>query len=375
MFYGKPRWNESVRDHALRRGGEVVRGPAEFSMDLCGGCHGGCLHCFNRSGRRRPGQPADLSDDEVRGLADQVVEMAPRALCLCGGEPLLRADLALELLARFSAAGISASMVTTGRQITPDLARALGATGVASVQVSLDGATAESHDRLRQRKGDFDHSVAALERLAHAGVSTSVSFCPTRFSADEFGGAVELARALGASDLRAQPLMPLGEALFHWEELRPTNEQYQRLVDTYRDLVPTFDNSFHVEWGDPVDHLIRFGQFYGSICHAYHITAGGLITPSVYLPVFVGDVRRHTLAEYWRAGLCRVWDLRLVRELAFRVRSVADMALLRPIPFVDRPFLLDLAEMSQAEVERLTDGALGLVRATERLRDERGAAA
>lgn len=55
------------------------------------------------------------------------------------------------------------------------------------------------------------------------------------------------------------------------------------------------------------------------------VRANGDITVSPYIPLVVGNVRRHSIEEYWNAGLSGAWDTPVVRELASRIYSISTM--------------------------------------------------
>jgi MoaA/NifB/PqqE/SkfB family radical SAM enzyme len=363
MLLGPPRWNESQRDNTLRRTSEILRGPTDWSLDLTNRCVGRCLHCFNRSTTLPRNE---MDDDQILKLVDELIGIQPMGLCLCGGEPLLRLDLACQVMERLSDAGTKVNMVTTGLTLTQEVAKRLKESGINSVQVSLDGATAESHEHLRRLPGGFAGAIRALQCLADAGVETGIAFSPTRFNIGELERVVELASELGAQEVRMQPLMPMGEGLLNWHEIAPTAAQYDALIAWYRQVC--LQTRPRLSWGDPVDHMIRFGQFNDEgVCHNVAISSDGYLTPSPYLPLFVGRVGRHSLSDYWHAGLARIWDLRLVRELAFRVRSVEDLGRLSPIPFLEPPILIDLIDDPPARIEHVTELVLRLNRSVDTL--------
>jgi MoaA/NifB/PqqE/SkfB family radical SAM enzyme len=83
-----------------------------------------------------------------------------------GGEPMLREDLP-ELLATASRLGLHAHLNTDGFRVA-EQAPALLATGLRSVNVSLDGADAATHDAARGRAGAFRGAVDALAALRRA---------------------------------------------------------------------------------------------------------------------------------------------------------------------------------------------------------------
>jgi uncharacterized protein len=88
-------------------------------------------------------------------------------LLLFGGEPLLNPKGCLELLERTDEIGrTSASVVTNGVLLTPDLAARLNAAGLGSAQVTLDGSR-EDHDKIRVKRSGaatFDTIVRNVAR-------------------------------------------------------------------------------------------------------------------------------------------------------------------------------------------------------------------
>lgn len=351
----KQQWFELGREFSLRRDATLMRGPIEWSWDVTNRCLGHCLHCLNRSGVL---PREELSDAEMLDVAQQIAAQKPLALCVCGGEPLLRLEPVIEVAETLTAAKTAVSMVTNGYLVTEEVARRLHAAGVRLVQVSVDGATAETHERLRRLPGSFDRAWQAIELLHDAGLEVGVSFAPTTFNVGEWRQVYDRCREHGVSDLRLQPLMPLGQCHLAYDEITPTQEQYRRLIEEVQAVAWADPTGMRLEWGDPVDHLIRFGQFFTMVSHMLHITSDGSLLLSVYLPILLGNLRRHTIEDYWQAGLGSAWQLRLVREMAYRVRSNRDFAAIRPHPFFDAPIDLDLLDHSREEIERLTDTVL-----------------
>jgi Fe-coproporphyrin III synthase len=351
----KQRWFELPREFNLRRDAALMRGPIDWSWDVTNQCVSTCLHCFNRSGVL---SRDELADDAACDLMRQIAELEPLAICLCGGEPLLRSELVLEATRILATTRAAISMVTNGYLLTADLAARLRGAGMRLVQVSVDGATAASHERLRQLPGAFERAWAAIGLLVEAGITVGVSFAPTAFNITEWRQVYDRCREAGVTDMRMQPLMPLGQCVLNFDEIAPSQEQYRALIEALQE-VPACE--MRLEWGDPIDHLIRFGQYYSMVTHMMHVTADGFLAPSVYLPVYLGNVRRHTIEEYWEAGMGRAWQLEVVREMAYRLRSNRDFAAMRPSPFFDAPIVLDLVDLSPEGIRGVSDTALDFI--------------
>src|SRR5262249_60024949 len=96
-----------------------------------------------------------------------------------------------------------------------------------AVQVSLDGASRETFNRMRVR-GEFNTAVDGTRNLRAAGVPIEVNFSPTHFNVHEVGAAVDLAYQLGAYSFYTGRTMYTGNAVQTWPKLTPSDEQYEK---------------------------------------------------------------------------------------------------------------------------------------------------
>ena len=80
-----------------------------------------------------------------------------------------------------------------------------------------------------------------------------------------------------------------------------------------------------IDWSDPLDHLRRFTTLNFKNNIFSEIKSDGNLTASAYIPVTVGNLKRHSLKDYWKAGLGKVWDIPVIRELAEFVVCIEDM--------------------------------------------------
>lgn len=55
------------------------------------------------------------------------------------------------------------------------------------------------------------------------------------------------------------------------------------------------------------------------------IKANGDIAPSPYLPLSIGNIRCHTLQEYWGSGYPKIWKLPILKKMASTLNTVDDM--------------------------------------------------
>jgi radical SAM protein with 4Fe4S-binding SPASM domain len=133
-------------------------------------CDLACRHCSSRAGRARPDE---LTTAEALDLVDQLADLGVLEVTLIGGEAYLREDW-LDIIRAIRRRGMECTMVSGGRGLTRDRARAAKDAGLMSVSISIDGEEA-THDALRGAKGSHAAALAAMGHLAGEGVQVSAN--------------------------------------------------------------------------------------------------------------------------------------------------------------------------------------------------------
>jgi len=224
-------------------------------------------------------------------------------LGLTGGEPLLRRDL-FQIIDLAACYGLHPCITTNGLLITEEIARAFGERKLVWLNVSLDGASAATNDRVRGR-GTFERVLEKLALLAKYTQFT-LAFTIMRTNADEVRACAELAERVGASTAVFRPLYPVGTAAQHLDELMPTFAQYHDALAT---LAAEADDARVI---DPFSPLIRaesqavtqmnYGCGAGnSVCS---ISVSGDVNPCSFLghSFVAANIREQPLEAIWHAS-------------------------------------------------------------------------
>lgn len=299
----------------------IITGPTQMTIDITNRCNLRCLHCYNSSGENMYVND-EMTDNELLKLVDDIITLKPFNICLCGGETLLRKDIILKVAKKLSDNNIMVSMVSNGILMTKDVATQLKESGVSRVQISLDG-IGDAHDKLRGKKGAYEKAVKALKNLKESGIRSGIAFSTTPWNVHQFKDIVQICLKLGVKEIKIQALMPIGRGAINKDEIICTDEQYRQLQ---RDINESkkIAKDLYIEWGDPIDHLIRFPK--AIECNTMvSIRANGSIAPSIYLPLSIGNIRNHSIVDYWNKGLSRVWEMDMLRNMANNYRSVMTM--------------------------------------------------
>ena len=270
--------------------------PSRVYLDVTNACQLRCRHCCTSSGAPLEDE---LTTGEILDVIDQVHRMGIPSLVLSGGEPLLRPELDA-IIDRARGLGLEVTLLTNGLLIDERRARWLVARGV-RVKISLDGATARTHDFLRGA-GTFARTCEVLTSLLRAGANDlTVHYTVHRQSFLELAELPGLLASLGVPNLVIGTIKPSGRARSNADLLIPP-----RMVPYVHQKVSAIKRraglgvlSFSDRgWGD-------FGC--PASCNKLGITASGRLTTCAFFGerFLGGSVRESSLEALWQDHLER----------------------------------------------------------------------
>ncbi len=161
-------------------------------------CQVACRHC--RASALTHGLPGELTAAEGFDLIDQVAGFGRPypILVLTGGDCLLREDL-FDLVDRATALGVPVALSpSVTPALTPEMVARIAGSGVKAVSISLDGATAATHEGVRAIEHHFDDTVAAIRSLVAAGLTVQVNTTVMRENLHELADIAALVHDTGA---------------------------------------------------------------------------------------------------------------------------------------------------------------------------------
>jgi MoaA/NifB/PqqE/SkfB family radical SAM enzyme len=208
------------------------RAPLFVAWQLTNRCGARCIACCEESGPDKAWRD-ELTRDEALDLARRIVAFGVPYVAFGGGEPL-GAPHCLDLLECLTDGGVALKLETDGSRIDERAADRLAALEVDCIQISVDGATAATHERVRPG-ARFADAIAAIERLVARGRLPQFVFVPTRHNLHEIVAAFDLAASLGCSAFVTGPLMRIGRAAANWATIACSDDDWRRAVDALRE--------------------------------------------------------------------------------------------------------------------------------------------
>lgn len=149
--------------------------PLLVFWEMTKACHLACYHC--RADAQLVGGSDELSTNEGFALIDNLAAIGrPRPiLILTGGDCLMREDI-VQLAAYAESMKVPVAIApSVTPQLTSSTLQSLRASGVKSASLSLDGATASTHDAVRGIDGHFASTLRAIGELKQHGFTTQVN--------------------------------------------------------------------------------------------------------------------------------------------------------------------------------------------------------
>jgi MoaA/NifB/PqqE/SkfB family radical SAM enzyme len=229
-----------------------------------------------------------------------------------------------EIFERLAAGGVALKIETDGSRIDPRAAERLASLGVECVQISVDGASAATHERVRPG-GSFAAATGAIRRLVARGLAPQLVFVPTRHNIGEATAAYDLAVELGCSAFVTGPLMRLGRAAASWDRIACSEAEWQAAVSALQERSSSGKASTQLSIY-PWDILAEMEQRLASPQAMLLVVPNGKVKLLNALPFAPADLRRDSLESAWQAYRA-AWRSSEVREFVAACR--ADPALLR----------------------------------------------
>jgi MoaA/NifB/PqqE/SkfB family radical SAM enzyme len=252
-----------------------------------------------------------------------VIELGIPYAAFGGGEPL-GVPHCWELFELFTEGGVAIKLETDGSRIDDAAADRLASLAIQCVQISVDGATAATHERVRPGSS-FAAATGAIERLAVRGCAPQFVFVPNRFNIHEIVAAYDLAVALGCAVFVTGPMMRIGRAAAAWDAIACSDDEWQRAADALRSrcVLRNAPVALSIYPWDIVTEMER---------RLEHPQAMLLVVPNGKvkllnaLPFAPSDLRHESLGQAWDAYRA-AWRMPVVREFVAACRT--DPSLLR----------------------------------------------
>ncbi len=245
--------------------------PRLIAWETTRACPLACRHC--RAAAQAEPASDELSTEEGFRLLENIAAFASPTIILTGGEPMLRPDI-YDLASHARDLGLHVVMAPCGLLLNDETAKRLIESGVRHISVSLDGASAASHDAFRGVPGAFEDSLRGIAAAKRAGLGFQINTTVTQHNVSELPAILDLAKALGASVFNPFMLVPTGRGrLIADQEITP--QQYEETLVWLMEQQERQDIAIRVTCAPHYQRVLRQNGRAGAASHAPKGCLGG----------------------------------------------------------------------------------------------------
>jgi MoaA/NifB/PqqE/SkfB family radical SAM enzyme len=295
---------------------DEYRAPLFIAWQLTNRCGAHCIACCEESGPDKA-WPDELNREEALDLARRIVEAGIPYVAFGGGEPL-GVPHCWDLFETLSAGGVALKIETDGSRIDDAAADRLAGLGVECIQISVDGATAATHEAVRPGSS-FAAATGAIRRLVARGSAPQLVFVPTRRNLADAIPTFDLALELGCSAFVTGPLMRIGRAAADWDRIACPDQEWQAAAAALRGHAAARGATDALSIY-PRDIQAEMEQRLASPQAMLLVVPNGKVKLLNALPFAPADLRRESLEEAWKAYR-EAWRSPRVRAFVERCRD------------------------------------------------------
>jgi radical SAM protein len=283
-------------------------------------CDLACVHC--RASAQPDRHPMELSTADGKRLIDQIAALQVPVFVLTGGDPIKRPDL-FELIGHARSAGVRVSLTPSATPLlTRDIVVRLKDAGLARLAVSMDGASAVTHDAFRGMSGSFARTLDTVRWANEVGLPVQINTTFSRRNISEIDTIVALIDSLNITLWSVFFLVPMGRGklddLLNADEfeqvfakiyglsktasfdIKTTEAQhYRRFMLQQRVVERKAGVETRATQDKAADDLGRAPRGLNDGKGFVFISHTGEVFPSGFLPMSAGNIRQHELSSLY----------------------------------------------------------------------------
>lgn len=255
-------------------------------ISLTDRCQCGCPHCYAEENTESLKED-ELSTDQVKSLICEAKALGATEIIFTGGEPLLRSDLP-ELVEFTHRSRMVVRLITNGILLSEELVKSLKKAGLNWCSISIDSPDPESHDIFRRYPGSFSIAMEGFRLLKKHRIPCSIITVARKelIHSGDLEKIVALGKQIGVTLVRINFPVPIGRF----------REQAGQVLDySEREIVRELLKSGFVSMESP-----REGTRCTAAVTKISIRPNGDVTPCVFIPLTIGNIRERSLADIWK---------------------------------------------------------------------------
>lgn len=235
-----------------------------MNLHLTNNCNLLCKHCLYCSGEKLI---YEMNFEEVKNLIDQFAELTNNkgTINIYGGEPLLRKDI-FDILEHISKLNLNIG-ITTNMNVEQDVMDKLVEIPISRITIDLDGASSETHDWLRNKKGHFERSKKYLKYFKSKGKYISVNSVISKKNVGEIEEILEVCKEINVDLINFYIFTPIGRGK-QIEELLLDPLEWKNAYERVKKWTEENKPSFGVIWERSYENKENISKLSQNLCES-----------------------------------------------------------------------------------------------------------
>jgi MoaA/NifB/PqqE/SkfB family radical SAM enzyme len=266
--------------------------PGIANMGVTDKCNCNCEHCSFFGAMDKVKEKKLLSNEEMKKIINECIDLGVTVINFVGGEPLIRADIC-DLIAHIDKDKAVSSLFTNG-WFLKEKARELKKAGLMQVNVSIDSTMLEVHDRFRGKEGLFRKAIEGIKECQKVGLLTCISTTVTqeKLLNGDFEKLIILAKNLKVNEILVFDMLSAGMYSHVYPKKDKIDlELLNKIIRKYNSK-PDFPGIVSYSF-----IRARFGCSAGR--NYFYISPYGNIHPCDFSSGSFGNLRKSSLREIW----------------------------------------------------------------------------
>lgn len=269
-----------------------ARAPWDGSIELTWRCNERCAMCYLGPDWGKGRKNDELTTEEVFRLLRDIHDAGCFELLLTGGEVCLRKDLP-EIVDFAGKLGFMLTIKTNGTMMTPELAEVFARNPVSTVDMSLLGASAETHDLVTKIPGSFDKTMKGIELVRAVGLKVKLNYTALKLNYREVVAAGRLAKSMGCEFEWSSQVTPRDDRSVIPLTLRLEEPEMKQM----QELKVAQVTEEHGAW--EATEYSNDGWFCGAGNYSFNVTPYGEVQPCLLMRMDCGNVRDQSFLDIW----------------------------------------------------------------------------
>jgi len=289
--------------------------PFTVNFELTHWCNLHCIHCYIPQSRINTNlKNRELTRIEIESILDQLAEAGSLWLIFSGGEVFLHEDFFA--IARYAQEKrFCLTIFTNATLLTEDKIKQLASLPIYSVQISLYGAKAETHDAITQVRGSFERTIKAVILLKKRKIKVVLKTPLMKNNFAEYKKIIKLNENLGTNWQLDPWITPKNDGNRDPLDLRVNQENLKELFsdENYfprKKFAPMRKERFLCSAGKNLVALSPYGDVY----------------PCLMWLVKVGNLRKEKFSQIWQESSL----LNRLRSIKFKNLKICKTCSLVP---------------------------------------------